>query len=129
MGRRDDADHVAAVKRSEPEFDEQRRTPRFAADLPVAVTQGDTVTVGRTRNLSLGGLQLTATCAQPLVVGATVGVSFTLPNLAEPISVQGHVRWVCDVDRQSAGIQFAAGLRAKQTWALQQFFRRGPSPL
>ena len=81
----------------------------------------------RTVNISLGGIFLDMTA--PLELGATVQLRFQLPTQPEPVEVAGDVRWVVkkDTAHQGIGIRFQ-GLRARDVWALNQFFQSGAGP-
>lgn len=76
----------------------------------------------RSVNISLGGLFLDSSA--PLEIGTTVQLRFQLPTQPEPVEVAGDVRWVIKKDggHQGIGIRFQ-GLRARDVWALNQFFQ------
>ncbi len=103
---------------------EQRQTERFDVEREIEITRGETTTVGRTVNLSLGGALIDADISPSLTMGEMVTVRFTLPDLDTPIAVEARVRWVNDRAPSRAGVQFAAGLRAKETWAFNRLFDR-----
>ena len=73
-------------------------TPEFKAEAVKLVTaQGYSVaqaarSLGLSENLSEGGLFIATHLVRPL--GARIEVSFSLPNVAEPIRAVGLVRWV-----------------------------------
>lgn len=71
-----------------------------------------------TQNLSLGGMLASIDFEPALALGQSVHVSFSVPQLAEPIEVEAEVRWTAGA---VIGLQFSTGLRAKQTWALGKF--------
>ena len=79
-----------------------------------------------TQNLSLGGMLASVGFEPPLQLSDRVLVSFSVPQLKESIEVEAEVRWTA---RGVIGLQFSAGLRAKQTWALGKFLEalaKGP---
>lgn len=100
-------------------FEDKRRTKRFDVQLAVRVRRGDEEVSGMTQNLSLGGMLASVDFEPAVQLGDKVRVSFCVPQLAEPIEVEAEVRWTAGT---GTGFQFAAGLRAKQTWALGKFF-------
>ena len=71
-------------------------------------------------NLSLGGALLEAT--QRHGMGARVHIAFKVPTIDDLIEVDATVRWA---DTTSVGIQFD-GLRAREVWALNEFFKQLP---
>ncbi|MGH1348267.1 MAG: PilZ domain-containing protein [Nannocystales bacterium] len=99
-------------------FEDKRRTRRFDVQLALRVRRGDEDVTGMTQNLSLGGMLASVPFEPPLRLGDKVRVSFSVPQLSEPIEVDAEVRWTAG---SGIGLQFAAGLRAKQTWALGKF--------
>lgn len=70
------------------------------------------------KNLSLGGALLSASMRHAL--GARAHITFKVPTTEEPIDVGAVVRWAHD---DSVGIQFD-GLRAREVWALNEFFKQ-----
>ena len=72
------------------------------------------------QNLSLGGALLQA--GLKLSMGQRVVISFTVPTMPEAIEVGGTIRWS---DDKATGIQFD-GLRARDVWALNEFFKQLP---
>ena len=69
-------------------------------------------------NLSLGGALIAQTIRHPM--GARCTVAFKLPTMDELIEVGAVVRWS---DETSVGIQFD-GLRARDVWALNEYFKQ-----
>jgi uncharacterized protein (TIGR02266 family) len=100
----------------------RRIDPRYERQLEVEVTADGKKHTARTVNVSLGGLFLDM--GTPLELGATVQLRFQLPTQPEAVEVAGDVRWVVkrEGDRQGIGIRFQ-GLRARDVWALNQFFQ------
>jgi uncharacterized protein (TIGR02266 family) len=100
----------------------RRIDPRYERQLDVEVVSDGKKQTSRTINISLGGLFLES--ATPLEMGATVQLKFKLPTQPEPVEVAGDVRWVVKKDAASAGIGIRfQGLRARDVWALNQFFQ------
>lgn len=71
-------------------------------------------------NLSLGGALLVA--SKKYAMGERCNVVFKVPTQEEPIEVGATVRWS---DEAAVGIQFD-GLRARDVWALNEFFKQLP---
>ena len=69
-------------------------------------------------NLSLGGAQTTGSMGHAM--GQRCQITFSVPTSADPIDVAATVRWV---DDKVVGLQFD-GLRAKDVWALNEFFKQ-----
>jgi hypothetical protein len=69
-------------------------------------------------NLSLGGALFTT--SPKITMGQRLQVSFKVPTLEEAIEIGGTVRWS---DDKATGIQFD-GLRAREVWALNEFFKQ-----
>ncbi len=97
----------------------RRAQQRYDIKIPVVLTHESQTYHTVTRNMSLGGLFMGLDA--PIPFGAVVRVSFSLPELDDPVDVDAHVRWVQpDV---GIGVQYA-GLRAREVWALQQLFAK-----
>jgi uncharacterized protein (TIGR02266 family) len=102
----------------------RRIDPRYERQLDVEVVSEGKRQTSRTVNISLGGMFLDA--AAPLDIGATVQLRFSLPTQPEPVEVAGDVRWVVKRDGAHLGIGIRfQGLRARDVWALNQFFQSG----
>jgi hypothetical protein len=71
-------------------------------------------------NLSLGGALVEA--GMKYVMGARAEVSFRIPTSQDPIEIASTVRWS---DAKGVGLQFD-GLRARDVWALNEFFKQQP---
>lgn len=95
----------------------RRAQQRFDVRLPVEVSFQGQVLETFTRNISLGGMFLEKSGNLPF--GAVVQLRFSLPDIAGPVTVDAHVRWVQGDD--GLGVQFV-GLRAREVWALQRLF-------
>jgi c-di-GMP-binding flagellar brake protein YcgR len=103
---------------------ERRRQPeRAALRREVQISRGGTRASGVTDNLSLGGAMIVCDADPPLRVGERITLSFALPLLDAPVRTEAEVRWINDIDRRCAGVQFLTGLRARETWALDQLIR------
>ena len=68
-------------------------------------------------NLSLGGALIAAT--RRYGMGERCNLIFQVPSQAEAIEIGATVRWSDDA---SVGLQFD-GLRARDVWALNEFFK------
>lgn len=98
--------------------DNRRTSTRHAVSIAASITVAETRTDVVIHNLSLGGAQLGATTR--FAMGQKLDVSFRVPTIEEPIEVGATVRWS---DGQSVGVQFD-GLRARDVWALNEFFKQ-----
>ena len=99
----------------------RRIDPRYERQLDVEVVADGKKHTSRTVNISLGGLFMDSVV--PLEIGATVQLRFQLPTQPEAVEVAGDVRWIIKRDgKQGIGIRFQ-GLRARDVWALNQFFQ------
>ncbi len=104
----------------------RRIDPRYDRQLSVEVSSEGEELVGRSRNVSLGGMYFEARRALP--IGATVTLRFHIPTQPEAVEVSGDVRWVVNTPGSSEfgiGIRFQ-GLRARDVWALNRFFQTAP---
>jgi uncharacterized protein (TIGR02266 family) len=100
----------------------RRIDPRYERQLDVEVIADGKKHTSKTVNISLGGLFLDS--AMPLELGATVQLRFQLPTQPEAVEVAGDVRWVVKKDGPQTGIGIRfQGLRARDVWALNQFFQ------
>jgi hypothetical protein len=97
----------------------RRAQQRYEIEIPVELTSAGQTHVTVTRNLSLGGMFMQLDVDIPF--GALVKLKFSLPDLDAPVEVDAHVRWV--QPGVGVGVQYA-GLRAREVWALQQFFSK-----
>lgn len=95
---------------------------RYPRELSVEWTWEGTRHIGRSRNVSFGGMFLATKL--PMPHGARVAVRFTLPTQPEPVEVMAEVRWIAEAsspDGAGLGMRFD-GLRARDVWALNRFF-------
>lgn len=100
---------------------DNRRQTRHLIAIPVALTVDGTRNDYTMLNLSLGGAQLAV--STKYAMGTRVQMAFHVPTMDEAIEVGGTVRWS---NAEGLGIQFD-GLRARDVWALNEFFKQLPS--
>jgi uncharacterized protein (TIGR02266 family) len=101
----------------------RRIDPRYDRQLSVEITCEGEEQIGRSRNVSLGGMYLESRKTMP--IGAAVTLRFHIPTQPEAVEVAGDVRWVVTSpgsDEIGIGIRFQ-GLRARDVWALNRFFQ------
>lgn len=99
-------------------MNKKRLNHRYDCDLPVRLVDETDEHDGRASNISLGGMSLTT--AADLAYGTPCRVRVHLPATRETTEVAAVVRWRKGRD---VGLQFTS-LRAKDVWAINQFFRR-----
>jgi uncharacterized protein (TIGR02266 family) len=101
----------------------RRIDPRYDRQLSVEMSCEGEEQIGRSRNLSLGGMYWEGRKALP--IGMAVSLRFHIPTQPEAVEVTGDVRWVVTTPESSdigIGIRFQ-GLRARDVWALNRFFQ------
>lgn len=98
--------------------DNRRTSARHAVSIPAELATAGAPTTCTILNLSLGGALVSASARYAM--GQRVQISFRVPTQEPPIEVGATVRWA---DTSSAGIQFD-GLRARDVWALNEFFKQ-----
>jgi hypothetical protein len=98
--------------------DNRRSSTRHNVSLPIRVVIDGAERTCTMTNLSLGGAQFET--APRITLGARLQCSFKLPTFADTIEVGGTVRWS---DEKATGVQFD-GLRAREVWALTEFFKQ-----
>ena len=101
----------------------RRIDPRYDRQLSVEVSCNGEEQVGRSRNVSLGGMYFEGRRALP--IGAAVTLRFHIPTQPEAVEVAGDVRWIVNAaggGEVGIGIRFQ-GLRARDVWALNRFFQ------
>ncbi len=96
---------------------DRRAQKRQELSIELALCHDDKSYVTRTEDLSTGGLRLLVPVGCKLEVGDVVRCQLHLPRLVRELDVRAIVRWMA---RGSAGISFATGLRAEETWAIHQ---------
>lgn len=98
---------------------DKRKNERVETVLAIQIDRGGEIIEGTTINASLGGLLVRARLDPPAKIGERVAIALTLPTLGEPVRAQAEIRWVGRAGE--FGLQFATGLRARETWALGQW--------
>ncbi|MEE9384027.1 MAG: PilZ domain-containing protein [Nannocystaceae bacterium] len=101
---------------------ERRKSQRYAINFAVEISSSGRGLECAGADLSLGGLRLVVSDPPVLAVGDRVEVSFRLPALEQIVRVGAIVRWVDREDDRNCGLQFTAGLRAREVWAINQIF-------
>ena len=104
-------------------MEHRRSDRRYERKLTIDINHEGQSFTAHTRNVSLGGMFLV--CDRSLPFGARVKLSFRVPTQAEPILVDGQVRWA-ETDEGNVsgiGVRFE-GLRARDVWALNKFFEQ-----
>lgn len=96
----------------------RRGHERYQTDMVVTLTFGDETFEARTDNISLGGMHLIAEKQPPF--GAVLEIRFRLPTMKEDTVCKGTVRWNRP---EGFGISYD-GMRAIDTWGLNQLFRQ-----
>jgi hypothetical protein len=100
---------------------DNRRQSRHEVSIPAKLTVDGTSNDCTVLNLSLGGAQIAAHAKYAM--GQRVKIAFHVPAMADAIEVGGTVRWS---NSDGVGIQFD-GLRARDVWALNEYFKQLPS--
>jgi c-di-GMP-binding flagellar brake protein YcgR len=98
--------------------DNRRTSARHAVSIQAQLATDGTPIPCTILNLSLGGALVSA--SERYSMGQRVQISFRVPTQETAIEVGATVRWS---DASSAGIQFD-GLRARDVWALNEFFKQ-----
>ena len=98
--------------------DNRRSSTRHAVTINAQVTVEGTPTEANVVNLSLGGalVEVGTRCS----MGQKMQIRFRVPTQEDPIDVGATVRWS---DAKGVGLQFD-GLRARDVWALNEFFKQ-----
>ncbi len=104
-------------------MEHRRADRRYDRTIDIEVIADVATVQAKTRNISLGGVFITA--SSPLPFGSKVKLRFSVPTQTEVIEIDGEVRWVENEEggTHGLGIQFG-GLRARDVWALNKFFER-----
>jgi Tfp pilus assembly protein PilZ len=100
---------------------DHRRQTRHVVSIPAKLIIDETSNDCTMLNLSLGGTLVTTNAKYAM--GQRVRIAFHVPTMEDAIEVGGTVRW-SNVD--GVGVQFD-GLRARDVWALNEYFKRLPS--
>jgi Tfp pilus assembly protein PilZ len=122
----------------------KRADPRFALEIDAALRSGDQMIPARTRNVSRGGLAITAPRALPVGADVTVSLSLvflldeapveveaeargTRTAMSEPLPLQGRVVWCSPVATEKGaafqlGVMFV-GMRQEERSYVDMFLR------
>jgi Tfp pilus assembly protein PilZ len=100
---------------------DKRRQTRHEVSTPAKLTLNGNTNDCTMLNLSLGGALLAASALYAM--GQRVKITFHVPTMTDAIEVGGTVRWS---NSEGVGIQFD-GLRARDVWALNEYFKQLPS--
>jgi hypothetical protein len=98
--------------------DNRRTSHRHTVSIPAKVTVNGAKRDATVLNLSLGGALVATGLKHPL--GSRLDIVFSIPTLEEPIVIGAVVRWA---DVSGVGLQFD-GLRARDVWALNEYFKQ-----
>lgn len=99
---------------------ENRRATRFSVSLAAKLTIDGKSVDATLMNISLGGVLVSSEIKHAM--GQRIDISFKVPTAEQAIEVGTTVRWV---EGNGVGLQFD-GLRARDVWALNEFFKRLP---
>jgi Tfp pilus assembly protein PilZ len=100
-------------------MDERRGSLRIPLSTDVNVTRdGDTFAAVST-NVSTGGMLLDTGEKYPQV-GDVLVLEFEIPGLEEKVTTNVVVRWADTVRANLIGVEFTAGLRAREVYAIAQ---------
>jgi Tfp pilus assembly protein PilZ len=100
---------------------DNRRQTRHKVSIPATLTVDGTPNDCTMLNLSLGGALVAAN--RKYAMGQRVQIVFHVPSMAEAIEIGATVRWSTS---EGVGVQFD-GLRARDVWALNEYFKQLPS--
>jgi len=98
--------------------DNRRSSTRHTVSIETQVTVEGTPRDVMMINLSLGGALLQDDTRYKM--GQRVQLRFRIPTQEDPVEVGATVRWS---DANGVGLQFD-GLRARDVWALNEFFKQ-----
>jgi len=101
---------------------DKRKYERVETVLAIQLERDGAIVEGTTVNASLGGVLVRAHLEPAPHIGDRLAIALTLPTLTEPVRAQAEVRWIGRAGE--FGLQFATGLRARETWALGQWLER-----
>ena len=99
---------------------DNRRATRHFVSIASKITVDGTTVDATILNISLGGVLVSSEGTHSM--GQRVQISFKVPSQDHVIEVGSTVRWA---DIKGVGLQFD-GLRARDVWALNEFFKRLP---
>ena len=108
---------------------DKRKNERVETVLAIQLERDGAIIEGTTVNASLGGVLVRARLEPAPKIGERIGIALALPTIAEPVRAQAEVRWIGRAEATGSGdrefgLQFATGLRARETWALGQWLER-----
>lgn len=101
--------------------DNRRNQTRHEVSIPATLTVEGTAKDCTVLNLSLGGALLAADARYSM--GQRIRIAFRVPTLEDAIDVGATIRWSIS---GGVGVQFD-GLRAREVWALNEYFKQLPS--
>jgi Tfp pilus assembly protein PilZ len=101
--------------------DNRRIQNRHDVAIPIRLTVNGTASDCTMLNISLGGALVAANAK--FSMGQRVQIAFHVPTMGDAIEVGGTVRWS---NAEGVGVQFD-GLRARDVWALNEYFKQLPS--
>jgi hypothetical protein len=99
---------------------DNRRATRHSVSIAAKLTYDGKSVDATLMNLSLGGALVTSEIKHAM--GQRIHIAFKVPTAEQAIEVDTTVRWT---DTNGVGLQFD-GLRARDVWALNEFFKRLP---
>ena len=99
---------------------DNRRQTRHIVAIQAKLTVDGTPNDCTMLNISLGGTLVAANAK--FAMGQHVQLQFNVPILEHAVDVGGTVRWS---NAEGVGVQFD-GLRARDVWALNEFFKQLP---
>jgi hypothetical protein len=99
---------------------DKRSQTRHEVSIPATLAIDGTSKDCTLLNLSLGGALLAA--HGKLAMGQRIRISFHVPTIGDAIEVGATVRWS---NADGVGVQFD-GLRARDVWALNEYFKQLP---
>lgn len=103
---------------------ERRQFERVEVKLPTKIGGApNELAEARLEDISIGGVRAFIPGAS-LAVGQRHHIHVMLPELGGALEVEAEVRWVDRADSQRAGFRFARGLRARETYAIEQLLKR-----
>ena len=102
---------------------ERRRSERHPYEVRVEIELDGEDGVATRANVSSGGMGLAMPFEVP--VGELLHLRFRLPELDDVVEAEAIVRWRDRVDPRTCGVQFTAGLRAREVWAIERLGRTG----
>jgi len=98
--------------------DNRRTSTRHDVKIAAQVTVDGALREATMVNLSLGGALVETGVRHAM--GQRMQIKFRVPTQEDPIDVGATVRWA---DTRGVGLQFD-GLRARDVWALNEFFKQ-----